>query len=55
MTGSQRLPDRTVSLRHKPTPCLVEPYNLWEIQGIVADRVEHQILQLVHHPEQILS
>ena len=30
-------------------------YNLWEIQGIVADRIEDQILELVDHSKQVLS
>ena len=31
------------------------PYDLREVEGVVPDGVEHQILQLVDDPEQILT
>lgn len=32
-----------------------EAYNLGQIKRIVADSVEDQVLQLVHHPQQVFS
>lgn len=31
------------------------PYNLWKVQRVVANSIEDQVLELVHHSKQILS
>jgi len=33
----------------------VSSYNLGKIQAIIANSVEHQILEFVHYPKQVLS
>lgn len=43
--------------REVPRPDLLAtgPYNLWEVKRIAADRVEDQVLQLIHDAEEVLA